>query len=42
MRKLVLITALWVAGIGAVAAAGWDSDTAKAATTAPGSGTIID
>jgi len=47
MRKLVLIPVLWVAAIGAVAvaglaAAGWQPDTAQAATTAAGTGTIID
>jgi hypothetical protein len=47
MRKLVLIPALWVAGVGAMggavlAVAGWHPDTAAAATTAAGTGTIID
>jgi hypothetical protein len=46
MRKLVLIPALWLAGVGAIGAAlaavAWQPDTAKAATTAAGTGTIID
>jgi hypothetical protein len=47
MRNLVLTPILWLAGIGAVgvaglAMAGSNPDTAKAATTAAGTGTIID
>jgi hypothetical protein len=47
MRKLVLIPALWVAGVGAMAGAvlataGWHPDAAQAATAAAGTGTIID
>jgi|ERR671923_310020 hypothetical protein len=46
MRKLVLIPALWVAGVGALGGAalavGWHPDAAHAATTAAGTGTIID
>ena len=47
MRKLVLNPVMWIAALGAVgvtalAAAGWQPDTAKAATTpAVGKGTII-
>ena len=47
MRKLVFNPVLWVAAIAAVGlaglfSAGWHADTAKAATPAAGTGTIID
>ena len=47
MRKLVVIPALWVAGVAAMggaffATAGWNSETAQASTTAAGTGTIVD
>ena len=47
MRKLVLNPVMWVAALGAIgvaalATAGWSPGTAKAATAAAGTGTIID
>jgi hypothetical protein len=47
MRKLVLIPALWLAGVGAMGAAALAAvasqpATAEAATTAAGTGTIVD